>query len=125
MTRQLLFVYGTLKRGQFANHMLADGRFVGTVVTEPLYQLIDLGTHPGLVSCEQSGVAVKGELWEIGSDIIPALDRYEGAPTAYERREIRIQNCQEPVIAYFFLGDGTTLPTCGSEWVPAGQRAGR
>ena len=118
MSSQLLFVYGTLKRGQSANHMLADAQFVRPAETEPVYRLVDLGTHPGLIPASEAGKAIRGELWNIDIRHFPALDAYEGAPTEYGRRDIQIRDCDEPVIAYFFLGDSSTLPTCGAEWKP-------
>ncbi len=39
----LLFVYGTLKRGERANRLLSGQRFVGAAETEPRYRLVDLG----------------------------------------------------------------------------------
>src|SRR6266436_3993531 len=110
MSQQLLFVYGTLKRGQSANHLLADSKFVRTAITLPLYRLLDFGDHPGLVESTGPGTAVKGELWLLNPQLFPELDVYEGAPTKYGRRDIRIQDCGEPVVAYFFLGDGSALP---------------
>lgn len=119
MPHQLLFVYGTLKRGQSANHMLGQARFVRSATTAPRYRLLNLGDHPGLVDTVESGQAVHGELWLVDIAAIPALDAYEGAPTEYGRRPIAIAGCAEPVIAYFFLGDGSSLPVCGAEWPPA------
>jgi gamma-glutamylcyclotransferase (GGCT)/AIG2-like uncharacterized protein YtfP len=113
----LLFVYGTLKRGQKANHLLGSGRFERTACTLPHYRLLDLGDHPGLVEADGAGAAIKGELWWIETNVIPELDDYEGAPSKYERRPIVIEGCTDPVIAYFFLGDASTLPDCGIEWL--------
>ncbi len=118
MSTQLLFFYGTLKRGQSANHLLADSQFVRTAVTEPIYRLLDLGTHPGLVPAANDGLAIHGELWLVDVKHFPALDAYEGAPTEYGRREIHVQDCDQPVVSYFFLGDGSALPSCGKSWQP-------
>jgi gamma-glutamylaminecyclotransferase len=118
MSKLLLFVYGTLKRGQSANHLLGDAEFVRSAATLPVYQLLDLGTHPGMVESNGPGIAISGELWRISPEVIPALDAYEGAPTEYGRRPIRIQDCVEPVIAYFFLGDLSNLSPCSPDWSP-------
>jgi gamma-glutamylaminecyclotransferase len=106
MSSQLLFFYGTLKRGQSANHLLGDSQFIRTAVTEPCYRLLDLGKHRGLVPAEGEGQAIHGELWLVDTKYFPALDAYEGAPTEYGRREIRIQDCDQPVASYFYLGNG-------------------
>lgn len=118
MNQQLLFVYGTLKRGQSANHLLAGGRFVRAASTLPRYRLLDLGDHPGLVEATGPGMTIQGELWWVNTSSFPALDAYEGAPRDYDRKPIGIQDCTEPVIAYFFLGDVSGLPDCGAEWLP-------
>jgi gamma-glutamylcyclotransferase (GGCT)/AIG2-like uncharacterized protein YtfP len=115
---QLIFVYGTLKRGQKANHLLGKRRFEREARTLPNYRLLDLGDHPGLIEVEGAGVAVKGELWWIYPAAFPDLDAYEGAHNDYGRRPIAIQDCNESVIAYFFLGDQSDLPDCGTEWLP-------
>lgn len=118
MNQQLLFAYGTLKRGQSANHLLADGSFIRTATTLPLYRLLDLGDHPGLVEPAGPGNAIKGEIWRVPISSFLALDAYEGAPIDYGRQFISIQDCTESVVAYFFLGDGSALPDCGTEWLP-------
>jgi gamma-glutamylcyclotransferase (GGCT)/AIG2-like uncharacterized protein YtfP len=113
---QLLFVYGTLKRGQKANHLLGRGRFERAASTLPRYRLLNLGDHPGLIEVDGAGVSVKGELWRIDPAAFAELDAYEGPD--YGRRPIAIEDCAEKVITYFFLGDRSSLPECGAEWQP-------
>jgi gamma-glutamylcyclotransferase (GGCT)/AIG2-like uncharacterized protein YtfP len=115
MTRQLLFVYGTLRQGESANHLLGDAQFVRPAVTAPHYRLLHVGDHSGLVVSYGPGLAIKGELWLVDVESFPELDAYEGAPTVYGRRPILMQDCVESVIAYFFLGDRTGLSEFGAE----------
>ena len=78
-----VFVYGTLRRGQTAHHLLAGARFIGTAWTERKYTLLDMGTYPALVSGGET--AVLGEIYEIDAGALAELDRYEGAPDLYQR----------------------------------------
>jgi gamma-glutamylaminecyclotransferase len=78
-----VFVYGTLRRGQTAHHLLRGARFIDTARTEPEYTLLDMGTYPALVSGGET--AVLGEIYEIEADALAELDRYEDAPRLYRR----------------------------------------
>ncbi len=98
----VLFVYGTLKRGGRNHRRLAGCEFVGNAVTVPRYALVDLGPYPGLVTGE---LAVRGELWAVPADRLPALDAFEGVPDLYTRGPVT-------------LADGSVL----LEW-PGGRRA--
>lgn len=86
----LLFVYGTLKRGQCNHRLLASQEFLGEAVTEPRYRVVDLGPHPGLVLDAGSGVAVKGELWAVSDECLTALDAFEEVPGPFVRAPVAI-----------------------------------
>jgi gamma-glutamylaminecyclotransferase len=96
-----LFVYGTLKRGLRNHHYIADQVFLGEVATEPLYRVIDLGPHPGLIRDQIEGLAVMGELWEVGDCCLEELDEFEGVPGPFVREKVAIAGRAEPVYAYF------------------------
>jgi gamma-glutamylcyclotransferase (GGCT)/AIG2-like uncharacterized protein YtfP len=80
----LVFVYGTLKRG-YGNNRLIDGPFVGYAHTNPEFELLHLGGFPGMV--EGSSV-IGGEVYNVKN--IAPLDRLEGHPHFYERRQIQV-----------------------------------
>lgn len=89
MQRVLLFVYGTLMRGESAHGLLgADARFVAEACTEPRFTLLDMGEYPALV--EGGTTAVRGELFEIDGALLPSLDAYEDVPEMYARRSIEV-----------------------------------
>ena len=95
MTATRVFVYGTLKRGFSNHHVLSSGtasRFVArgsTLHTFPL--IIDAYCIPYLVAlprnAKPAGHRIHGELWDVDADRLAELDRFEGAPGRYERRE--------------------------------------
>ena len=90
--RRPLFVFGTLKRGGSNAARLTGATFVGERRTAPGYCLHRLGAYPVLVQTGEG--VVSGELYLLTEPHLAALDEFEGCPTLYQRRTIR-------------LGDGT------------------
>jgi gamma-glutamylaminecyclotransferase len=89
----LLFVYGSLLRGEGAHGLLPTGAFRGTVRTEPGHALVDLGAYPGLV-CEGSGQVV-GECYAVSAADLERLDAYEDVPNEYVRTLVRLEDGRE------------------------------
>ena len=79
----LLFVYGTLLRGEDNAPRIAHLPFVGDDSTPPAFSLVNLGPYPGLMN--GGNTAVKGELYEIAEEHLPALDEFEEHPHLYRR----------------------------------------
>lgn len=84
MSKQLVFVYGTLRRGG-ANDMaelFPRAEFVaGASARGSLY---DMGEYPGLLF-EEAGALVVGEVYEVDEEILRELDEFE-ATADYRRR---------------------------------------
>jgi gamma-glutamylaminecyclotransferase len=76
----LLFVYGTLKRGERNHPLLKDEKYLGDTGTSPNYLLVDLGPYPGMVEKPLGGFSVQGELFEIPYALLIELDKIEGSP---------------------------------------------
>lgn len=72
----VVFVYGSLKRGQPANRLLSRSTFLfeGWVSG---YRLIDLGDFPGMVRGDE-GDLVSGEVYEVDDEAMRVLNTYEG-----------------------------------------------
>ena len=84
-----VFVYGTLMQGGSNHHVMetARGIFVGRGVTkEATYDMTSLSAFPGML--DWGAYSIIGEVYEV-EDIGP-LDRLEGHPSFYERKEIPI-----------------------------------
>ena len=77
MSTELVFVYGTLRKGQRANHYLETSQFLDEGRLDG-YNIYDLGSYPGVKKYEGFPSRVKGEVYEVSSKWIPILDRYEG-----------------------------------------------
>jgi len=86
----LLFVYGTLKRGFRAHHLLGAARFLGARQTLARFGLVDCGAYPALVLGQR---AVEGELYEVDLPSLRSLDAYEGGE--YLRECIQLQQGEE------------------------------
>lgn len=82
-------VYGTLKRGYGNHHLIAGSHFVGSGKTNEQYPLLVNGL-PYLYDECGLGEQVKVEVYDVDSTTFESLDRLEGHPTFYERREIWI-----------------------------------
>jgi gamma-glutamylcyclotransferase (GGCT)/AIG2-like uncharacterized protein YtfP len=92
----LLFVYGTLRRGEPNHAQLARARFCGIARTEPRYDLVDLGGYPALI--EPGETSVIGELYEVDAVQLEQLDVFEEVPFLYERKAVALVG--EPALAY-------------------------
>ena len=112
----VLFVYGTLKRGHAAHHLLAGQHFFGPAVTAPRYRLVDLGPYPGLVYDDANGLAVSGELWEVTDEQLKELDAFEGCPTLYRREAVEMADHAGPVEAYFYARPVPPRAPTGAAW---------
>jgi gamma-glutamylcyclotransferase (GGCT)/AIG2-like uncharacterized protein YtfP len=102
----LVFVYGTLKRG-FINHFRVAGQeFAGEAVTGPGYALYELAGFPGMVADPGSPGGVTGEVWSVDDECLAGLDVLEGiAEGLYARRPVALREPFEGrrVEAYFYL----------------------
>ena len=96
-TRTRVFVYGTLRLGEPNHYLLDDRALVGSVCTEPAFELVSLGAFPAMVA--GGTTAVVGEVYEVDLVTLAALDRLEGHPRFYQRRPIRLADGDE-VLAY-------------------------
>lgn len=77
---QNLFVYGTLKRGFRAHHLLEeqDAVFLKNTKTSSKYKLYKINWFPGMVIDESEQGGVKGELFSVNNKCMRSLDQYEG-----------------------------------------------
>ena len=100
MKKTLLFVYGTLMRGERNYFRIADQKFVSEATAAPKYRVFDLGPYPGLVRDEASGLAVRGEVFAVSECALAELDDFEGVPTAFVRELIEVDGYSE-VWAYY------------------------
>ena len=81
----LVFVYGSLKRGQPANRQLEGSTCCGAAQLQGL-ALYDLGPFPMAIASDDPQAVLHGELYRVDAAQLARLDRFEGAPRLYERQ---------------------------------------
>lgn len=115
----LLFVYGTLKRGDVRAPLLAGQAFVGETTTTPRYRLFNTGDYPAMIEASPlgtPGLAIKGELWRVDAACLQQLDEEEGVGEGlYERRLIELADGQQ-AWSYLYLHTVDGMDDCGDCW---------
>ncbi|HET7542756.1 MAG TPA: gamma-glutamylcyclotransferase family protein [Polyangiaceae bacterium] len=110
----LLFVYGSLKRGQSNHQELAAGQFVSTARTAPRFALRIISGYPALVPGTS---AILGELYRLDAGALAGLDEFEGS--AYVRKEIELADGERALVYLASVPDaGVHHP--GDEWPAPG-----
>src|SRR5690606_18657156 len=110
-----IFVYGTLKKGHCRQHVLKNQKFIQYAETSPNYRLYNCGSYPGLVESD-TGVSIKGELWEVDEECKELLDAIEGVPYLYKLQSILLNGVNDEVFSYFFQLNTSNLEDCGDCW---------
>lgn len=110
----LLFVYGSLMRGQEHACELRDACWVGAARTAAAYTLVAVGRYPALLA--GGAHAVAGELYEVPADDLPRLDAFEQHPDVYQRAAVQLADGR--------VVQGYLMPAHrarGAELVPSGD----
>jgi len=118
----LVFVYGTLKRGERNHHWLQGARWVGEVEL-PGVVLHDLGPFPMAVVGEGRAC---GELFEVDAATLARLDQLEGYPRLYDRQQLPLADGQR---AWVYLGRPHQVRHApvveGGQWCPNQSELGQ
>ncbi len=114
--RQLVFVYGTLKRGGSNHHWLAQAIYMGEGISCERYALYQ-GADPWPYMVEdQTCYPVQGELYAVMQNELALLDELEECPQLYVRKQIGVQMATGAVIqpwAYFSVHTEGSLLVAG------------
>jgi gamma-glutamylcyclotransferase (GGCT)/AIG2-like uncharacterized protein YtfP len=108
MSKHLVFVYGTVRRGglRAMPDLFPGAKFVGDAsVGGSLY---DLGAHPGLM-LDGSGSTVVGELYEVEDEALNRLDDLE-ASSNYRRRRMEASLGDERTACWVYEPDPEFYP---------------
>ncbi len=90
-----LFVYGTLRRGQSAAHLMVGAEFLGEATLRAI--LVQHGEYTGL---QPGDLLVRGELFHVPDRLFEQLDTYEGPD--YVRRLSEVECAGETVSAWVY-----------------------
>ncbi|MBR9909640.1 MAG: gamma-glutamylcyclotransferase [Gammaproteobacteria bacterium] len=118
---ELVFVYGSLKRGGHNHYLLQTSVCMGEWRTRELFSLYDLGPFPAV--CLEGGSRISGEVYQVSPGTMADLDALEGYPGWYQRTQI--DTCYGRAWIYYLQSapaDGVLID-CG-EWRPAQAVAG-
>lgn len=128
MKNTVLFVYGTLKKGE-VQELCAykpTPRFIGEGWMKG--RLYDLGHCPGLV-LDSGGVPVWGEVYELDEALFEDLDRWEAECGDFVLREGVVYLADRPIQAsVYVLGPRQALPPdqiVGGRWTTQGSPLGQ
>jgi gamma-glutamylaminecyclotransferase len=83
-------VYGTLKEGHGNHGLLRDSYYIGEGFTSEPYPLIVDGL-PYLIDRKGKGKCVHVEVYRVDDATLAQLDRLEGHPDWYQRKQIQVQ----------------------------------
>uniref|UniRef100_A0A1B0GBU8 Gamma-glutamylcyclotransferase family protein n=1 Tax=Glossina morsitans morsitans TaxID=37546 RepID=A0A1B0GBU8_GLOMM len=107
-----IFVYGTLKNGEFNHSLLTNAnngfaRYLGEGKTVEKYPLI-IGTRfniPFLLDKCGRGQNVNGEVYEVDEEMLKKLDELEEYPEYYDReiQEIKMEKRDEVTKCWLYL----------------------
>lgn len=100
MSRHLVFVYGTLKRGGCNHALLERATFVDHAHTLPEYVMID-GPYPRIdhaAEGDRDAAQIVGEVYRVDDATLRALDVLEDAPDLYRREQIEVQLASIPEV---------------------------
>jgi gamma-glutamylaminecyclotransferase len=115
----LIFVYGTLKRGQANNYILAAQEYFGTAKTKAGYALYHLEGYPGMVADPDATEGIAGEVWSVDAKCLRHLDKLEGLEEGlYERKNVPLEAPfdDRKIQAYLYLRDVTGRTRAPFDW---------
>lgn len=110
--KHLVFLYGSLKRGQMNHNIVEKSTFIDCGITEEHYNMYAYDNFPMLIESEEES-NIRGEIYEVSDEILESIDFLESNGEFYERKLIKIESFKEPVWCYFTIAyDADLLAEC-------------
>ena len=110
--RELIFVYGSLKKGFDNHHLLSKyAKRLGKAITVGKFGMFEdsFGNYPYLVPVPK--MRIHGELYSIErKELLERLDEFEGAPEYYERKKILVKSHHGTQRAYVYIQPHASIP---------------
>ena len=119
MSRQLVFVYGSLRRG---NAGAMSARFPeASYVAEGKVRgrLYDLGAYPGLL-LDGSASMVTGEVYEVDDDTLRRLDEFE-LTSDYIRKQVEVEHGSERTDCWIYVPERDAEVLKGLDLIESGD----
>lgn len=109
---ELLFVYGSLKKGFDNNKLLEKStRRLGKASTVGKFGMFEdsFGNYPYLINKPINRIS--GELYEIQrEELLERIDAFEGVPDNYKRKRIKVKTHEGISFAYTYIRIGADIP---------------
>ncbi len=109
---ELLFVYGSLKKGFDNHHLLSKyAKRIGKAITVGKFGMFEdsFGNYPYLLLAPV--MRVHGELYLIERrELMKRLDAFEGAPEYYQRKKILVKSHRGTQRAFVYIQLHTSIP---------------
>ncbi len=118
----LVFVYGSLKRGERNHAVLQASEYRGEARTECRFRLYAFPAYPALVRDDNNPLAILGELYSVDDRTLRSLDRLEENGRLYQRELLPVEPLEPPgetlaAWTYLFLGPLDGAIACpGPQW---------
>jgi len=93
-SKMLLFVYGTLKKNFWNNHLLQKSVFVGEFLTQDKFCLVVSNGLPFVLTNPKLS-KIKGEVYYIDSLTLKSIDNLERNGKWYTRRPVKVINIKD------------------------------
>lgn len=110
--QHLLFVFGTLRQDHSNHQLMGDSYCYGIGSTRDKYAMYVTSGYP-YVTSKEARYPIVGELYAVDDDTLDKLDKMEGHPHYYTRREIVVDVGKKEYIAWMYFRDphGVLMPT--------------
>lgn len=110
--QHLVFVYGTLRQGHSNHQLMGDAQCHGVGCTRDRYAMYIVSGYPYVTSTE-ARYPIVGELYAVDDAMLEKLDKVEGHPRYYVRREVAVDVGGVEYRAWMYVRDphGILLPT--------------
>jgi gamma-glutamylcyclotransferase (GGCT)/AIG2-like uncharacterized protein YtfP len=109
-----LFVYGTLRRGEYNHHVLGNAPLLGLYRTPPHYTMLNLGRYPAVIAGGRT--AIKGEVYALNKALLARLDSLEHYPEEYLRESIATPYGSAWIYLYRHLPTPDTPLITSGDW---------
>ncbi len=115
-----IFVYGTLRQGYWNHALLSRAEFVGQGKTVKPEFVMRAVSYPFISDPtpedQEFATQIVGELYMVSEKEMKELDRLEGYPTFYDRRQIEVlcSATKKPITAWVYINNrpsGDIIPS--------------
>lgn len=91
--RNLVAVYGTLRKGFGLNALLKSSNLVGVEHHPVPYRMVNVGSYPALLPTDEDN-RIFFEIYAVDDSTLSRLDLAEGVPHLYNRRTVDIHGME-------------------------------